>query len=159
MPRRFGQNGESESGVNEINISPLIDVVFILLIFFIVTTVFVEETGIDIDKPRAASSRELERNSILIGITAEGSVFYAGREIGVGGVQTVIGRLLQNDSLPVIIQADQKTPTQATVTVLDEAKLAGATEVFVSTIERCACPRQSRNAMPGCPPKDWLRFC
>jgi len=135
MPRHFGQSWRSENETNEINISPLIDVVFILLIFFIVTTVFVEETGIDVNKPRAASSMELERNSILIGITPEGSVFYAGREIGVGGVRPVVTRLLQSESLPVIIQADQKTPTQTTVDVLDEAKLAGANEVFVSTLE------------------------
>lgn len=135
MPKRFGQSWQSDNEVNEINISPLIDVVFILLIFFIVTTVFVEETGIDVNKPRAASSRELDKNSILIGITPEGSVYYAGREIGVGGVRPVVSRLLQSETLPVIIQADQYTPTQTTVDVLDEAKLAGATQVFLSTVE------------------------
>ncbi|MEM0969924.1 MAG: biopolymer transporter ExbD [Verrucomicrobiota bacterium] len=133
MPRHFGQSWRQEEGSDEINISPLIDVVFILLIFFIVTTVFVEETGIDINKPRAASSMELEQNSILIGITPGGEVYYGGREIGVGGVRPVIMRLLQTDSLPVIIQADEKTPTQVTVEVLDEAKLAGASQVFIST--------------------------
>ena len=53
----------------DINISPLIDMVFILLIFFIVTTVFVEETGVDVNKPQAASAVQLEKNSILIAIT------------------------------------------------------------------------------------------
>ncbi|MEM7012672.1 MAG: biopolymer transporter ExbD [Verrucomicrobiota bacterium] len=136
MPKRFRQSWQGENDVNEINISPLIDVVFILLIFFIVTTVFVEETGIDINKPRAASSQELERNSILIGITPEGSVFYAGREIGVGGVRPVVSRLLLADTLPVIIQADEETPSRVTVEVLDEAKLAGAGQVFVSTLPK-----------------------
>lgn len=124
----------SQEGTGEINISPLIDIVFILLIFFIVTTVFVEETGVDIEKPRAASQQELEKNSILIGITPEGGVYYGGREIGVGGVRAVIGRLLKQDALPVIIQADRRTPTETTVNVLDEAKLAGAVQVFVSTV-------------------------
>ena len=60
-------------GADEINISPLIDMVFILLIFFIVTTVFVEETGVEVDKPQAASSVNLEKNSILFAITKEGA--------------------------------------------------------------------------------------
>ncbi|MEX2579987.1 MAG: biopolymer transporter ExbD [Verrucomicrobiales bacterium] len=131
--QRFGEPGASTSG--EINISPLIDVVFILLIFFIVTTVFVEETGIEIEKPRAATQRDIERNSILIGITASGQVFYGGREIGTVGVRSTVGRLLQQGDLPVIIQADRETPTETTVGVLDEAKLGGAARVFVSTLD------------------------
>ena len=77
MARRFQRLGELEAGVkSEIDISPLIDVVFILLIFFIVTTVFVDETGIEVNKPRAATQQDLERNSILIGVTRTGQVFY-----------------------------------------------------------------------------------
>ncbi len=136
MARRFNRFQPPASGSSgEINISPLIDIVFILLIFFIVTTVFVEETGVDIEKPRAASQRDLERNSILIGITPEGRVFYGGREIGTGGVRAAVSRLLATESdMPVIIQADRRTPTETTVEVLDEAKLAGAIQVFVSTV-------------------------
>lgn len=135
MPRRFQRLGELESGVkSEIDISPLIDVVFILLIFFIVTTVFVEETGIEVNKPRAATQQDLERNSILIGVTRTGQVFYGGREIGVAGVRSAVGRLLKQDPMPVIIQADRETPTEMTVSVLDEARLAGAENVFVSTV-------------------------
>ena len=124
----------SQEGTGEINISPLIDIVFILLIFFIVTTVFVEETGVDVQKPRAASQQELEKNSILIGITPEGGVYYGGREIGVGGVRAIVGRLVKQEEMPVIIQADRRTPTETTVNVLDEARLAGAAQVFVSTV-------------------------
>lgn len=135
MARRFQRFGESDTGAkSEIDISPLIDVVFILLIFFIVTTVFVEETGVEINKPRAATQQDLERNSILIGVTRNGQVFYGGREIGVAGVRSTVGRLLKQDPMPVIIQADRDTPTEATVSVLDEAKLAGAENVFVSTV-------------------------
>ncbi len=135
MSRRFQRFGEpTTESTSEINISPLIDVVFILLIFFIVTTVFVEETGVEISKPRAATQQDLERNSILIGITQTGQVFYGGREIGVDGVRSTVSRLLRQDDMPVIIQADRNTPTESTVQVLDEAKLAGAERVFVSTI-------------------------
>ncbi len=129
--RARGRAGEA---VGEINISPLIDIVFILLIFFIVTTVFVEETGVEIEKPRAAAQEDLDRESILIGVTAEGGVYYGGREIGVGGVRAVVARMLKADKVPVVIQADRRTPTEKTVAVLDEAKLAGAERVFVSTV-------------------------
>ena len=79
----LGKRRGSDSASNEeINISPLIDVVFILLIFFIVTTVFVEETGVDVTKPQASSAVDLEKNSILIAITDTGKVIYGGREIG-----------------------------------------------------------------------------
>ena len=135
--KRFGRFDRDTETTGEINISPLIDIVFILLIFFIVTTVFVEETGIDVDKPRAASQQDLEKNSILIGITPEGRVYYGGRDIGVGGVRAVVSRLIESEKeTPVIIQADQATPTETTVNVLDEAKLAGASKVFISTVTK-----------------------
>ena len=131
--RRFRQNLQEED-ISEINISPLIDVVFILLIFFIVTTVFVEETGVDIEKPLAASQKDIEKNSILLGITPDGKVYYGGQEIGVGGVRAVVSKLIRQREQPVIIQADIQTPTGKTVEVQDEARLAGAKSVFVSTL-------------------------
>ena len=134
MAKGFRRVPHTGAQVGEINISPLIDIVFILLIFFIVTTVFVEETGVDIEKPRAAAQEDLDRESILIGVTSEGGVYHAGREIGVGGVRAVVSRLLKVESVPVVIQADRRTDTEKTVAVLDEAKLAGAERVFVSTV-------------------------
>lgn len=134
MKRRrvFSARGNSE----EINISPLIDMVFILLIFFIVTTVFVEETGVEVTKPQAASQIQLEKNSILIAITANNNVVYGGRDIGVNGVRSVVKRLIQDDPrMPVIIQADENVPTRILVRVIDEAKLAGANSVNISTEE------------------------
>ena len=99
---------------------------FILLIFFIVTTTFVEETGVEVDKPQAASSVRLERTSILIALTAKGAVVYGGREIGISGVQPLVRRELQKEDIPVIIQADAAAQAGLLVRVIDEAKLAGA---------------------------------
>jgi len=131
--RRF-RHARSASGGAEINLSPLIDVVFLLLIFFIVTTVFVEETGIHVSKPRAASSEELEKQAILIAVTSDGRVFQGGREIGTDGVRAVVGALLEaNPGTPVIVRADASTPTQTTVRVVDAAKLAGAGTVSLAT--------------------------
>ena len=135
MPKGFQrQRANQGESSGEINISPLIDVVFILLIFFIVTTVFVDETGVKVDKPRAASQQDIEKESILIGITAEGGVYYGGREIGIGGVRAVISRLQQEKQRPVVIQADRETDTEKTIEVLDEAKIGGAQTGFVSTV-------------------------
>lgn len=129
--RRSLSAADAES--EEINMSPLIDMVFILLIFFIVTTVFVEETGVDVNKPQAASAVDLQKNSILIAITANGQVVYGGREIGANGVRSVVRRLSSKEKMPVIVQADRTVPTELLIRVIDEAKLAGAIDVSVST--------------------------
>jgi len=132
MKRRRVFSGAQST--EDINISPLIDMVFILLIFFIVTTVFVEETGVEVTKPQAASQIQLEKNSILIAITANSNVVYGGREIGVNGVRGIVKRLIREDpNMPVIIQADENVPTRILVRVIDEAKLAGANSVNIST--------------------------
>jgi len=118
----------------EINVSPLIDIVFILLIFFIVTTVFVEETGVEVTRPQAASADDLEKESILIAITAEGKVVYGGREVGVRGVRGVVRRLMKQDAdMPVIVQADKAASIDLYTQVHDEASLAGATRINLAT--------------------------
>lgn len=131
--RRFQSLAQDEGGEAGIDISPLMDCVFILLIFFIVTTTFVEETGVEVDKPQAASSVRLEKNSVLLAVTGEGAVVYGGREIGVGGVRPLVSRLLQKEDLPVIVQVDRVVPSGLLVHVIDEAKLGGATKVSLAT--------------------------
>ncbi len=131
IQRRFSSPSQE---TEEINLSPLIDMVFILLIFFIVTTVFVEETGIDVNKPEAASAVDLQKQSILIAVTPKGEVVYGGRDIGVNGVRGVVQRLTRDDpDMPVILQADKAVTTDRLVRVIDEAKLGGAQLVNIST--------------------------
>ncbi|MEQ8819984.1 MAG: biopolymer transporter ExbD [Sumerlaeia bacterium] len=122
-----------ESTEASVDMSPLIDCVFILLIFFIVTTVFVEETGVEVDKPQAASSVQLEKTSILIALTDKGQVVYGGREIGISGVQPLVKRMLQTEDVPVIVQADVAAESGMLVRIIDEAKLGGAQKVSVAT--------------------------
>ena len=117
-----------------IDLSPLIDVVFILLIFFIVTTVFVRETGVNVDKPKAASSAQLQNELILIAITADDDVVYDRTNIGVGGVRSTVSALLREQQRPVVIQADRRVSTQLLVDVIDEAKLAGAQSINLATV-------------------------
>ncbi len=128
--RRSIADGEE---LTDINVSPLIDMVFILLIFFIVTTVFVEETGTEVDKPQAMSASQLEKNSILLALTAKGEVVYGGKEIGIGGVRPLVSRLGQSEAMPVIIQVDKSANAGLLVRVIDEAKLGKAKSVSIAT--------------------------
>ena len=130
---RFRDANSDDDSETAIDISPLMDCVFILLIFFIVTTTFVEETGIEVDKPQAASASNLEKTSILLAITPNGDVVYGGRNIGISGVQPLVKRMLQTEDVPVIIQADKECKSGTLVRVVDEAKLAGATKVSLAT--------------------------
>jgi biopolymer transport protein ExbD len=130
---RFNASAGDDSSDTAIDLSPMIDCVFILLIFFIVTTTYVEETGIEVDKPQAASSVQLESNSVLIALTADGKVVYGGREIGIAGVQATVRRMLQKETVPVIVQADDSAPSGLLVRVIDEAKLGGAEKVSLAT--------------------------
>ncbi|MDZ8120186.1 ExbD/TolR family protein [Pontiella agarivorans] len=131
---RFSNSSEDNTEV-AVDISPLIDCVFILLIFFIVTTTFVEETGVEVDKPQAASSVQLEKTSIMIAITQNGEVVYGGNEIGISGIRPLVKRMMQKEEVPVIIQADQNVMSGLLVRVIDEAKLAGAVKVSISTLK------------------------
>lgn len=125
-----------DNKVQQIDLSPLLDVVFILLIFFIVTTVFVKETGVDVKKPQAMSASDLERKSILIAITEDGQVMYAGQDVGVAGVRRTVSQLLNQQAMPVILQVDENVTTKMLVAVMDEAKMAGATSVNLATLIR-----------------------
>lgn len=125
----------SKTTQEEINLSPLIDVLFILLIFFIVTTAFVRETGVEITRPQAASGLSLDKESLLIAITAEGEVVYDGQPIDALGVRSTLQRLMTQNARPVIIQADQQATADLIVKVIDAARLAGAPSVSIATQE------------------------
>ena len=130
---RFRDSSDDNDGETGIDMSPLIDCVFILLIFFIVTTVFVEETGVEVDKPQAASAVQLEKTSILIALTDKGEIVYGGRDIGISGVQPLVKRMLLKEKVPVIVQADSSAQSGLLVRIIDEAKLGGAEKVSVAT--------------------------
>lgn len=118
-----------------IDLSPLIDMVFILLIFFIVTTVFIKETGVKVEKPVAVTAQKLENELILLAITSSGEVIYDHSNIGVSGVRSTVSALLMVQDRPVVIQADRKVTTDLLVRVMDEAKLGGAKSISIGTVE------------------------
>ena len=117
----------------QINISPLIDMVFILLIFFIVTTVFVEEEGIDVDKPRLGEQKDIsESRPIQFFVKKNGSIYFEEREIGLSQVSSTVGQRIREKKVPVIIEVEPAASSGLMVRVMDQAKLGGAKEVSVT---------------------------
>lgn len=130
--KRYSSQTDASDSV-DINLSPMIDCIFILLIFFIVTTVFVEESGIEVNKPQAASAQALDKNSILIAISDGDRVYYGGEEIGVSGVRPRVQRILATEESDVIIQADASASHGTFARVYGEAKAAGAKRIHFAT--------------------------
>ncbi|HKK99289.1 MAG: ExbD/TolR family protein [Desulfotignum sp.] len=117
----------------ELNIAPLIDMVFILLIFFLVTTSFVKETGVDINRPTATTAVTTAPNTILIGVTKEGTVHLDRREIDVRAVRANVERAMaENPEAAVVIVADKDSTTGLVIDVMDACKLAGAENVAIA---------------------------
>ena len=118
----------------EINLAPMLDIVFIMLIFFIVTATFVKETGIEVDKPDAAMGRPEPLASILVGISEDCRIHIERREVELGAVRGVIAKLAaENPKGSMSIQATEDAPARCIVDVTEEAKAAGVTTIIVST--------------------------
>ena len=124
---------EAESVESMINLTPLIDMVFILLIFFMVTSSFVKETGVDVDRPSAATAVRKEQATILIAVTAKGEVWIDKRQVDLRAVRANVERLhAENPEGAVVIQADHQAPTGVVVRVLDQSRLAGVESVSIA---------------------------
>ena len=118
---------------NELNLTPMLDVVFILLIFFIVTTSFVKETGIDVNRPSAATAEKKSQGNILIAINAEGEIWIDNREIDIRAVRSNIQVLkARYPQSSVIIQSDRDASTGKLVKVMDQIRLAGVTNISIA---------------------------
>ena len=110
----------------------MLDFVLNLLIFFIVTSVVVKETGVDVDKPQATSAKDLSLEVIEVAITADGQVIYDHGNIGVDGVRATVSSLLTAEERPVVIAADRSVSVDLLVRVMDEAKRAGAKSIDIA---------------------------
>lgn len=117
----------------ELNIAPLIDMVFILLIFFLVTTSFVKETGVDISRPTASTAVAKNKSTILIGITRDNTIHLDRREMDVRAVRSGVERAMaENPEASVVIVADEDSRTGLVISVMDACKLAGAENVALA---------------------------
>ncbi|MDD4737190.1 MAG: biopolymer transporter ExbD [Kiritimatiellae bacterium] len=117
----------------DINMSPLIDCIFLLLIFFIVTAVFVRESGVEVNRPQAVSAEELDRNSLQIALGADGMAYYDGQPLPMDRVRGLVARQLRTKKTPVIVIADADARSGRLIELIDECKLAGAEQVHVAT--------------------------
>ena len=122
-----------ESAAESVNLTPLIDMVFILLIFFLVTASFTKESGIDVDRPTAKTAAREEQGSMIIGVSKDGEIWIDSQKIDMRAVRAHVEHLhAQNPEGTVIILADQSARTGTTVEVLDQVRLAGVTNVSIA---------------------------
>ena len=120
-----------------IDMTPMLDVVFIMLIFFIVTASFVKEAGIDVNRLEAATAVKKDRANILIAISDKGEIWINKRRIDVRAVQANIERLrAENPQGSVVIQADKKATTETLIKVMDASRAAGVYDVSIAAQEQ-----------------------
>jgi len=126
-------HSKQETAAESVNMTPLIDMVFILLIFFLVTASFTKESGIDVDRPTAQTTVRQEQGSIIIGVNKNGEIWMENQQIELRAVRAhVEHNHAQNPEGTVIILADENAKTGLTVEVLDQVRLAGVTNVSIA---------------------------
>jgi len=123
-----------EKAVNSIDVSPLIDMVFILLIFFMVTTTFVKDLKLDLNRPSAASSSIINEKVIRVYIDSNRDVFIDNQPVKVWAIQSKLRDLLRSStSKAVLVISDSDIPVESLIDVIDECRMSGARDVAVST--------------------------
>ena len=131
MRSRKKQSAEDEAAID---LTPMLDVVFIMLIFFIVTASFIKEAGVEVNRPEASTSDPKDNVNILIAITGNDEVWMDGRRIDVRAVRANVERLhAENPKGAVVIQADNTSTTETVVKVLDASREAGVLDVSLAT--------------------------
>ncbi len=128
------QTPELDAGQPEISMAPLIDVVFLLLIFFMVTTVFPDNEGLLIEKPGSQQSETLPKESLRFAITRDNTVVLDSRPIALEDIETLVRtRLSHQPDTAVTLDVDRLATTETLIQVMDACKLGGATKVGIAT--------------------------
>tara|TARA_B100001059_G_C17814087_1_gene574040 strand:- start:1022 stop:1423 length:402 start_codon:yes stop_codon:yes gene_type:complete len=116
-----------------IDLTPMMDIVFIMLIFFIVTTSFVKETGVDINRPNAETAERDEKGNILVAITSSNEIWIDKRRVDLKAVRANIERLkIEYPEGSVIIQADKESRSGLLVEAMDQIRLAGVQNISIA---------------------------
>ena len=134
MRRGFGSSSDSEPD-EKINLPPMLDVVFIMLIFFIVTATFVKEIGLDVNQPEDDKPKTVDpdKKSIVVRITNRDRIMIASRDVDARSVRANIERLhAENPEAPVIIQPHKESKTETMILVMDSARQAGVYNVSLA---------------------------
>jgi biopolymer transport protein ExbD len=131
--RRKSTRSSSEHN-SEIDMTPMLDIVFIMLIFFIVTSSSVKESGIEVNRPSAQTGQKQEQAHILIAIDPKGEIWIDKQRIDIRAVRANVARLHAENPLgSVIIAPDRETKTHALVSVMDQVRLAGVNNASIAT--------------------------
>ena len=133
------QNRKSAAADAAVDIAPLIDIVFILLLFFLVTTTFQPDTGIRIDRPRSTTADIRQPAALRIVIAPSGATYIDGRAVSREQLHARVHQYSGQEPRPVIVAPDRSVPSGRLIAVMDEARLAGASDVVVAT-ERTTQP-------------------
>jgi biopolymer transport protein ExbD len=132
MRKKHGLGVEEEE--NEINLTPMLDVVFIMLIFFIVTATFIKEAGIQVERPDTVTADTQDDASILIAISASDEIWIDRKKRDPRAVRSVIAQLhAENPKGSIVIQADEESTHETLVIVMEAAKGAGVTNVAIAS--------------------------
>jgi len=133
--RRHSSDNNSEDA--EIDMTPMLDIVFIMLIFFIVTASFLKEAGIDINRPDASTSVKADKANIMIAVSANDEVWMEKRRVDVRAVRANVERLrAENPEGSVVIQADVDSKSGIVMEVVDAVRKAGVSDYVVATTEK-----------------------
>jgi biopolymer transport protein ExbD len=133
--KQFFQQAQQEEE-SEINITPMLDVVFIMLIFFIVTATFIKEAGIEVNRPDAQTAVKQEKANILIAIGPNDDIWIDRRQVDIRSVRPNIERLhAENPQGSVVIQADKESKTDTLIQVMDASRQAGVYNVSIAANE------------------------
>ena len=134
MRKKSQLGGEEEEAA--IDLTPMLDVVFIMLIFFIVTASFIKEAGIDVNRPYAPTSDEQADAAILVAISANDEIWIDRSLTDPPNVRNIIEKLHQeNPKGSLVIQADENSTNEMLVIVMEAAKVAGVTNVAISALK------------------------
>lgn len=133
MSRKKQRQQDEESAID---VTPMLDVVFIMLIFFIVTSVFIKEAGIEVNRPDATTATSKDNVSILVAINAANEIWIDKRRVDVRSVKSVIERMrAENPEGGLVIQADNEANVKTLTAVADAARALGLYDVSISTDE------------------------
>ena len=132
--RRNGRNVGADDNASEIDLTPMLDVVFIMLIFFIVTASFIKEAGIEVNRPEASTANQKKNVNILVAVSATNEIWIDKRRIDKRAVRSVIERMhAENPKGAVVVQADNESNTETVTSVIDSARAAGVYDVSLAT--------------------------
>ena len=133
MAGKFSKVLFNQQDDTQIDMTPMLDVVFIMLIFFIVSTSFIKETGVEVDRPVASTSQSQAQSGILIAINGQNEIWIDQRPVDLRAVRSNVQRLkAESPTAGVVIQADSNAPTGLLVQVMDQIRLAGITDIAIA---------------------------